>query len=79
MSTIRSAESGYTIGSCTCSQQPTVTIDQTKPVCKGSVCGDVACGESTSCTEGDTTYTVSCNWGGWKNIGENKFQPVIGQ
>ena len=25
---------------------------------------------------GDTTYTVSCNWGGWKNIGENKFQKV---
>jgi septal ring factor EnvC (AmiA/AmiB activator) len=68
-----------TIGSCTCSRQPTVTVDQTKPVCKGSVCGDVTCGESVSCQQGTSTVTVSCSWGGWKNVGENKFQPIIGQ
>ncbi len=69
-----------TVGDCTCSNQPTVTIDSTVPVCAGTPCGDVACGQSTSCSVGEnTTATVSCNWGGWKKIDMNKFQPIVGQ
>ncbi|TSC78786.1 MAG: hypothetical protein G01um101425_945 [Candidatus Peregrinibacteria bacterium Gr01-1014_25] len=68
-----------TIGSCTCSNQPEVTVNMTPPICKGTPCGDVACGQSASCQQGESTLTVRCNWGGWQNIGENKFQPVLGQ
>jgi len=67
-----------TIGECFCSRNPEVSVDQTPPICKGTPCGDVACGQSASCTEGDTTYTVTCNWGGWEKIGENQFRPVVG-
>jgi hypothetical protein len=49
------------------------------PVCKGTPCGDVTCNGSATCQQGDSTITVRCNWGGWKNIGENQFQPVLGQ
>ncbi|PIR48636.1 hypothetical protein COU80_02920 [Candidatus Peregrinibacteria bacterium CG10_big_fil_rev_8_21_14_0_10_55_24] len=65
-------------GDCHCSKDPKVTVDQTKPVCKGTPCGDVQCGESASCTEGNTTYTVNCNWGGWEKVAPNQFRPVFG-
>lgn len=68
-----------TIGDCVCSNQPTVSIDQTPPVCTGTPCGDVTCGSSSSCQDGDTTITVNCNWGGWENIGENQFRIKLGQ
>jgi hypothetical protein len=68
-----------TIGSCTCSNQPVVQVDTTVPVCKGTPCGDVQCGGSATCQAGENTVTVRCNWGGWRNIGENQFQPVLGQ
>ena len=68
-----------TAGSCTCSTQPTVQIDSTPPVCKGTPCGDVVCGGSASCQQGESTVTVNCNWGGWQNVGENQFKPIIGQ
>jgi len=69
-----------TVGDCTCSNEPSVSVDQTVPVCRDTPCGDVACGQSTSCSVGEnTTATVSCNWGGWKKIDMNKFQPILGQ
>jgi hypothetical protein len=67
------------IGSCTCSNQPSITINQTVPVCKGTTCGDVLCGQSTTCQQGETTVTVSCKFKGWNAAGENKVQAVIGQ
>lgn len=67
-----------TIGDCTCSNEPSVDVDTTPSVCTGTVCGDVPCGQSASCTEGETTFTVSCNWSGWENIGENQFVPTVG-
>ena len=67
------------IGSCYCTKNPVVTVDTTPPVCGGTPCGDVSCGESTECTVGDTHYTVNCNWGGWEQIAPNQFRPVIGQ
>jgi hypothetical protein len=67
-----------TINECSCSLQPTIVIDQTVPVCEGSPCGDVLCGETSGCTIGETTYTVSCNWGGWLNVDENLFVPIVG-
>lgn len=68
-----------TIGSCSCSNQPQITVDQTVPVCKGTSCGDVACGQSATCQEGNTTVTVSCVWKGWQPFGVNQLRPVIGQ
>ena len=64
--------------SCYSTQSPSISINQERPICKGTVCGDVPCGESTSCQQGETKYTVSCNWGGWRQVGENRFTPVIG-
>jgi hypothetical protein len=68
-----------TAGSCTCSTQPVVQVDSTPPVCKGTPCGDVVCGGSASCQQGEATVTVNCNWGGWQNVGENQFKPIVGQ
>jgi hypothetical protein len=68
-----------TIGNCVCSKTPSINVNQTPPVCAGTACGDVACGQSATCQQGDTQYTVNCNWGGWQNVGENQFQPKIGQ
>lgn len=68
-----------TVGSCSCSNQPTVTIDQSPLVCRGTACGDIVCGSSASCLQGDATVTINCKWGGWENIGENRFQPVLSQ
>ncbi|MBM3231081.1 hypothetical protein FJZ28_02015 [Candidatus Peregrinibacteria bacterium] len=69
-----------TIGSCTCTKSPNVSVNQTPPVCTGTTCGDVACGQSATCSpEPNTTVTVRCNWGGWKDLGNLRFQPVIGQ
>lgn len=73
------ATESTTIGSCSCSNQPEVQVDATVPVCKGTPCGDVTCGGSSTCQQGESTVTIHCNWGGWKNVGENKFQPVFGQ
>lgn len=69
-----------TIGSCSCTASPKVTVDQTAPVCAGTTCGDVACGQTATCSPSpDTTATVRCNWGGWRDLGNLRFQPIIGQ
>lgn len=66
-------------GSCKCLSQPQITIDTTPPVCRGTPCGDVACGQQASCSGGEnTTITVTCNWGGWRQLDEFRFQPVVG-
>ncbi len=69
------------IGDCQCYplQPPVVTFDRTKPVCEGTVCGDVTCGESVSCATGENqTTTVACNWGGWKKQDQYKYVPIMG-
>ena len=68
-----------TIGSCTCSNAPSVNIDTTPSVCRGTPCGDVQCGTSVSCPVEDGTLTATCTWNGWKKIDVNQFQPVMGQ
>lgn len=67
------------IGSCNCIGEYSISVDQTKPVCKGSPCGDVVCGSSAQCADGDTTITVSCNWQGWQKVQKHQFKPVFGQ
>lgn len=68
-----------TIGSCNCVGLYTLSVDETVPVCSGTPCGDVACGESASCPGGpNETITVNCNWGGWEKIQKHQFKPVIG-
>jgi uncharacterized coiled-coil DUF342 family protein len=67
-------------GDCDCLSVPQITVDTTPPICAGTPCGDVACGQQASCSGGEnTTITVTCNWGGWKQIDEFRFQPVVGQ
>jgi hypothetical protein len=68
-----------TIGSCVCSNQPSITMNTTVPICKGTPCGDVTCGSSTSCPVEGGTVTVNCNWSGWQKVDVNQFKPVIGQ
>ena len=63
--------------SCTCARQPTIDISG-EAVCRGTVCGDVACGGSASCETAQGTTTVSCSWGGWKWEGANTYRPQIG-
>lgn len=67
-----------TVGSCSCIGEYSLSVDQTPPVCTGTPCGDVTCGSSATCTEGDTTVTVNCNWGGWEKIDKHQFRPVVG-
>ncbi|PIQ76001.1 hypothetical protein COU78_03505 [Candidatus Peregrinibacteria bacterium CG10_big_fil_rev_8_21_14_0_10_49_24] len=67
-------------GDCKCLSVPEINVDTTKPICKATSCGDVPCGQSASCPGGEnTTITVTCNWGGWEQIDEFKFRPVLGQ
>lgn len=68
-----------TFGSCTCSNPPSFSVNTAVPVCSGTTCGDVACGQSATCSEGDATVTVRCAWQGWKNTGVNQFQPAFGE
>jgi hypothetical protein len=71
---------GLSGAGCTCysTQQPSITIDSTVPVCSGGPCGDVPCGQSKTCTSGQTTITASCNWLGWEEVSENRWVPKIG-
>ena len=67
-------------GDCECLSVPSITVDTTPPVCAGTPCGDVACGSQASCSGGEnTTITVTCSWGGWEQIDEFRFRPVVGQ
>ncbi|HRH93998.1 MAG TPA: hypothetical protein PKV72_05720, partial [Candidatus Peribacteria bacterium] len=47
------ATESTTIGSCSCSNQPEVQVDATVPVCKGTPCGDVTCGGSSTRQQGE--------------------------
>ncbi|MCA9370779.1 MAG: hypothetical protein KC680_02355, partial [Candidatus Peregrinibacteria bacterium] len=67
-----------TIGSCHCIGEYSLSVNQTPPVCTGTPCGDVTCNSSASCTDGDTTITVNCSWGGWEKIGKEQFRPKVG-
>ncbi len=71
---------GTKTGSCpVCYAQPQITINQQKPVCQ-TPCGPVECGGGTSCPCPDKpncVLTASCGWGGWKEVGEFKYQPVM--
>ncbi|RMD57868.1 hypothetical protein D6825_02710 [Candidatus Woesearchaeota archaeon] len=67
-----------TVGSCTCYGTPKLFVNQEKPVCKSTPCGDVPCDEQRQCTVGDTKVTVSCTWKGWKELGEYSYSPVVG-
>src|SRR3989344_4731435 len=64
---------------CKCSpNQPEVTLDRTPPICKGTPCGDVPCGQSKDCSCGERCTThVSCDWGGWQ-IGAQSATPIVG-
>ena len=71
-----------TTGECTCHpvEAPVVTFDTTPPVCKGTACGDITCGNSASCpgSEPNTTITVTCNWGGWQKQSQYQYAPKLG-
>lgn len=66
------------VGSCNCIGEYSLSVNTTPPVCSGTPCGDVSCGGSTSCQDGDTTITVNCNWGGWEKVQKHQFRPVFG-
>jgi hypothetical protein len=67
-------------GDCNCLSVPEISVDTTVPICAGTSCGDVACGQSATCSGGEnTTITVTCNWGGWEQVDEFQFRPVLGQ
>ncbi len=73
--------SQITIGNCLCysNTSPTITFNQTVPICKNTICGDVACGDSKTCSTGQTqTTTTTCNWRGWKKTGNQQYQPEVG-
>ncbi len=68
-----------TVGDCSCyaTSAPAITFNTTPPVCSGTVCGDVTCGESTSCPVDEGTATVSCNWSGWQKEDQYKYVPLL--
>jgi predicted nucleic acid-binding Zn-ribbon protein len=69
------------VGDCEChsTSAPTITFDMTPPVCVGTVCGDVQCNDSVSCSTGEnTTTTVTCNWGGWQKEAQYQYSPKVG-
>ncbi len=66
-----------TIGDCFCTKDPVIDVDTTPPVCRGTPCGDVECNGSATCSEGNTTFTVTCNWGGWEKFAPNQFRPIL--
>lgn len=67
-------------GDCNCLSVPEINVDTTVPICAGTSCGDVACGQSATCSGGEnTTITVTCNWRGWEQVDEFQFRPVLGQ
>ena len=79
VSSAQSLISTTTIGDCRCSNPPETTVDETVPICQTS-CGDVACGQSASCpgSEPNSVITAYCNWGGWRKVDVNQFQPIVG-
>ena len=66
-------------GNCKCyPSQPDISVDTTPPVCRGTPCGDVACGQSAQCSCGENCVrTVHCDWGGWQ-IGPASAVPIVG-
>lgn len=64
-----------TIGSCSCTKEPEIVTNDTLPVCSGTPCGDVACGETVTCYS--NTLEVSCVWLGWQKEAMNQFRPGI--
>ena len=67
-----------TINGCSCIGDYSLNVNNTPPVCQGTPCGDVTCGESATCQDDDTTVTVNCNWGGWEQLDKHQFRPVVG-
>ncbi|MDH3324321.1 MAG: hypothetical protein OEL89_01660 [Candidatus Peregrinibacteria bacterium] len=70
------------VGDCECfpTTPPQIGIDRTPPICKDTVCGDVICGGSETCSTGtNTTTTVNCNWGGWKKEKQYEYSPILKQ
>lgn len=63
---------------CYSTDLPQISISPDTLACPTEF-GDIACGESRqfSCGEG-CTVTISCNWQGWRQVGEDRFQPVAG-
>jgi len=62
---------------CVCYSQPQIQINSQPPVCP-SQCGPVPCDGSLSCSCGERcTLTVRCIWGGWKEIKEFTYQPIV--
>ena len=64
---------------CTCysTSNPSVNVDTTSPVCQ-TACGPVQCAQSADCSCGEgCTRHVTCNWGGWEQIGELTFTPRV--
>lgn len=71
---------GISSDRCTCysTEKPQISVDTTIPVCS-TPCGEVPCGSSKSCSCGvRCTMTASCNWGGWKQTGQNAFAVQVG-
>jgi len=70
-----------TIHGCKCYAKAQISINTKAPVCKGTACGDVDCNSEKKCpcpNKPNCTLTVTCSWGGWKEIKEFTYQPVIG-
>jgi len=69
-----------TSGNCQCypTSKPEISISQEHLICQGTVCGDVACGDSAECSCGENCRaTVECSWGGWKQQG-TQYIPTAG-
>ena len=63
---------------CYSTQNPTITFDETKPICPDTPCGDVSCEETETCTDAeDMTMEITCNWEGWKKVATYGYVPVI--
>lgn len=63
---------------CYSAKNPTITFDETKPVCPDTPCGDVTCGESKTCSDEEgMVMEVTCNWEGWKKVATYEYVPTI--
>jgi len=70
-----------TIGQCKCYGQPQININQARPICKNTPCGDVPCDGQAQCPCPDKpncVLTVTCSWGGWREIKPFTYQPILG-
>src|SRR3989344_4241471 len=63
---------------CTCYPRDPPSVSISGDLFCSTPCGTVPCNSGTSCSCGDNCIlTVTCNWGGWRQTGEQSYQPVV--